>query len=431
MRYYLLNDWYGEILAKHVKQNGAEQAPIQGGQRGSTYVYPDGRRYGAAYGSPAQQASQQQQTQVVHPAAYNQPMQNQYARGQGGSVNAADFAGVYGTTLPKKKKGRGVLKGVAVFLAALVLLVGGGLLYFVMQVDKGLGYEDADYASTIFERLAAPADDDVFYVLIIGADQTGSSVNARSRSDVLMLSRVDTKNNTVTLVSIPRDTPWQQPSGECLKINEAYYMGGANSSLDAVEALTGVDINHVVEVRLDKLATFIDSMGGLQYDVPVTIHHVDEAVGDDFYIEAGDQVLSGKEATILVRARHEYGSDQDANRQNTVRGVVVALYQQVFSKSAVELPGTLINAIQCIDTDMNSAQLFFAATGLGSGAKFYSASGPTDGAPDPGNDGRWLCYLNPAGWERLMATVDAGEDPSTISYEGDVVYLPSTGEVVY
>lgn len=420
-------------MAKHAKNNGAAGVPSKGG---NGYVYPDGRRYGATYGSPAGQPVEQP-TQVYSPIAQNQVAQIQEAQNQGAYkqnnyANAGNYNAAYSQSFQKKKKGNRVLKGIAAFLAILVLLVGGGLAFFVMQADRGLGYEDANYASGILERLSAQADNDVFYVLVIGSDQVGSSsVNARSRSDVLMLARVDIRNNTVTLVSVPRDTAWQQPSGEYYKINEAYYLGGANSSLDAVEALTGVEINHVVEVHLDRLADFIDSMGGLEYDVPVTIHHVDEAAGEDFYIEAGKQLLSGKEATILMRARHDYGQDQDANRQNTIRGVVAAVYHQAFSKSAIELPGTLINATQCIDTDMNSAQLFFTATGLGSGAKFYSASGPTNGGPDPGNDGRWLCYLDPDGWARLMAAVDAGEDPATISYENDTVYLPSTGEPIY
>jgi hypothetical protein len=50
-----------------------------------------------------------------------------------------------------------------------------------------------------------------------------------------------------------------------------------------------------------------------------------------------------------------------------------------------------------------------------SGVDVYSCTGPSDGDNDPDQDGVWYCYRDPAGWQQLMAVVDAGEDPDTLS----------------
>lgn len=44
----------------------------------------------------------------------------------------------------------------------------------------------------------------------------------------------------------------------------------------------------------------------------------------------------------------------------------------------------------------------------------YSCTGPSDGAINEEAGGLWMCYEDPEGWARLMAAVDAGEDPGNI-----------------
>lgn len=400
----------GVFVPKHAKDT--MNSPTYSGA--SSYVYPDGRTYGTPYESPEEKAIRKEAQ----------------AYGRDNYVGYTALSKVYTQRLQKKRRNKRIAAVISSLLIIL-LLVGGGFWYYAQQADQALGYSDSSYAKGILDKLSSRKVEDVFYVLLIGSDQYSTENGIRSaRSDVMLLARVDTNTDTVTLISIPRDTPWKQESGEYNKINEAYHLGGAASAIEAVEQVTGVKVNHVVEVYIDRLADFIDSIGGLTYNVPVTIHHMDRDAGEDYYIEAGEQLLSGKNAVILMRARHDYEGNQDANRQNTVRGVVEALYRQVLALPSNELPKAVLNAAECVDTDFNSTQIVTVLAGLGSDATFYTVSGPSDGGIDEGSGGRWLCYLNPDGWTRLMDIVDSGEDPSEISYAEDTVYYPSTGEPV-
>ena len=46
----------------------------------------------------------------------------------------------------------------------------------------------------------------------------------------------------------------------------------------------------------------------------------------------------------------------------------------------------------------------------------YSGAGPSDGEVVEKAGGKWLCYLNPEGWEKVTELVDAGEKPEGIDY---------------
>lgn len=401
-------------MAKHAAHTEDNQSTeILGGYSGG-YTYPDGSTYGAPAGSQA---------------AKEKAQAAPYSRNN--VANYTTLSSVYTQRLQKKRRNKRIAAAVTA-LTCLLLLAGVGIFFYLHQADSNLGYSDSSYAQEVLAKLANQEEEHLFYTLIIGADYSedryGESTSS-ARSDVLILARVDTDKKTVTLVSIPRDTPWQQESGEYYKINRAYNMGGAALAVDAVEQVSGIRANHIAEINLDQLEDFIDRIGGLDFDVPVNTHDYVKETGEEYYIEAGQQHLSGEEALAVVRMRKGYEGDQDAGRQSTIRGIVAALYNQVVSRPKNELPTTVLDAAECVDTDIKTVQLFRILTSLGADAKFYNVSAPSAGDVDPVTQ-TWLCYKNPEGWARLMEMVKSGEDPSSISYADDAVYYPSTNEQV-
>ena len=400
-------------MAKHAAHTEDNQSTeILGGYSGG-YTYPDGSTYGAPAGSQA---------------AKEKAQAAPYSRNN--VANYTTLSSVYTQRLQKKRRNKRIAAVVSAVLIALVLIGGAGLL-FVNKADSNLGYADTSYAKSVFDQLAKQEAEHLFYMLLIGSDTEsidGKPVN-RSRSDVLILARVDTEKQQVTLVSIPRDTPWKQDNGQYTKINEAYHAGGAPAAVAAVEQVSGIRANHVAEINLGQLAEFIDSIGGLDFEVPIDTHFYNRETGEKFDIDAGQQHLDGRSALAVVRMRKDYEGNQDAGRQSTIREIVTALYKQVTSRPTTELPSTVLAAAECVDTDLSSLQILSVLSNLGSNATFYNVSAPSAGDLDPGC-GTWLCYSNPDGWERLMGMVKAGEDPSSISYTEDAVYYPSTGEPV-
>ena len=311
-----------------------------------------------------------------------------------------------------------------------VLLVGSGTafgIYTTMLNDK-LAIDDKAQAEAVSDALVPAEVNQPFYALLIGSDsREGSGTSSRAdesgdneRSDVIILVRVDAPNRQLTMVSIPRDTPLHLDDGSVVKINEAYNIGGAAYTIEAVSELTGVPISHYGEVHFSELQTLVDNLGGVTVDVPIELSYKEALTGETVTIQPGEQTLDGQQAQIFARARHEYGTDQDANRQNSVRKLAEAIVKQILSRPVYELPGAVMSAAECVGTDMRSSDLIALATAFATGSgsvTMYNGSGPSDGDINNAANGLWLCYENPEGWQKVMDVVDAGGDPSEVSFD--------------
>ena len=337
--------------------------------------------------------------------------------------------------LRRKRRRRKILATVAIVLA--VVLVGGGAAFgvFASQLDTRLAL-DQDQAAQVNDVLADADLNQPFYALVLGSDSregSGTSTNPammgdNERSDVMILLRVDALNRQLTMLSIPRDTPYRLDDGSIVKINEVYNRDGAAGTIEAVSGLTGVSISHYAEVRFSEFQSMVDALGGVTVDVPIELSYKDALTGETVTVEPGVQTLNGQQAQIFVRARHEYGTDQDAHRQSAVRKMAAAIVDEVLSKPAYELPGTVLSLASCVGTDLRSGDIISLAMAFASGSgsvTMYSGTGPTDGDINEAAGGIWLCYENPDGWRTLMQAVDAGEDPSGIDVE-DMAIGPAT-----
>lgn len=311
------------------------------------------------------------------------------------------------------------ISGILVVLVVCSLVFGS---WYIHSLNKALSFDGDGYSavSSVTEDvdLSKP-----FYLLVLGSDSregSGTSNYApntgdNERSDVMILLRVDASQKQLTMVSIPRDTPYTFDDGKVDKINETYNRGGAVETIEAVEEVTGVDIAHFAEVRFSDLEGMVDALGGVTVDVDTPLSYKDALTGEWVEIPAGEQVLNGQQAQIFARARHEYETDQDMHRQQNVRQLATAMLQSVLEKPFFKIPLTVLNLAEYIGTDLKAGDfLYLARAFAGSDLTLYSCTGPNAGDINPDANDMWLCYENPEGWEELMKAVDNGEDPSGI-----------------
>ena len=273
-----------------------------------------------------------------------------------------------------------------------------------------------------------------FYMLVLGSDSregSGTSKNPamqgdNQRSDVMILVRVDAAKKQITMLSIPRDTPYRTGDGQLVKINETYNMGGASESIKAVSQLTGLPISHYAEVHFSELQEIVDKLGGVTVDVGVELSYKDALTGEKVTVEPGRQTLTGQQAQIFARARHEYKVDQDEHRQNNVRTLALAIVNKVLQKPLYEMPGAVLDLAQFVGTDMRTSDIASLAMGFAGGSggmTVYSGTGPSEGAINEESGGLWLCYENPEGWRKIVDVVAAGEDPGGVEVE-DTAIIP-------
>ena len=103
-----------------------------------------------------------------------------------------------------------------------------------------------------------------------------------------------------------------------------------------------------------------------------------------------------------------------------MRKLAEAIVKQILNRPVYELPGAVMSAAECVGTDMRSSDLIALATAFATGSgdiTIYNGSGPSDGDINNAANGLWLCYENPEGWQKVMDVVDAGGDPSEVSFD--------------
>ncbi|GCB48772.1 LCP family protein [Streptomyces sp. NL15-2K] len=171
---------------------------------------------------------------------------------------------------------------------------------------------------------------------------TGSAEG--KRTDSMMLLHVG--SNGDTLVSLPRDSDVEIPTykgsdsgktyqgtGRHVKLNAAYAEDGPELLVRTVEFNTGLHIDHYVEIGFAGFANIVDSVGGVEIDIPQDIK--DTKSGADF--KKGKQTLNGDEALAFVRTRYALaGSDLD--RTKNQQKFLNALANQVATPSTILNP---------------------------------------------------------------------------------------------
>ena len=107
-------------------------------------------------------------------------------------------------------------------------------------------------------------------ILILGSDrrpQQNSEGASGARSDTIMLVRLNPDKEATAIMSLPRDLKVQIPGRGVDKINAAYQYGGPALTLKTVQRLTGLPINHVVNVTFTGFWRAVNAVGCVYADV--------------------------------------------------------------------------------------------------------------------------------------------------------------------
>ena len=145
------------------------------------------------------------------------------------------------------------------------------------------------------------------------------------------------------VLSIPRDLRVEIPGHGIGKINTAFGYG-PNTTVRTVEKLTGLSINHYVEVNFLGFEGVVNALGG----VPVCVNQpmTDTLAGLDLP-HAGCYNLQGRQALAFVRARHIKGDlIPDFSRISRQQQFMRALITKVLSAGSLLHITDFIKAIQ-------------------------------------------------------------------------------------
>lgn len=309
----------------------------------------------------------------------------------------------------KRKKHGKAKKAILIVLAVIVVLcvaVGAAAALYMNSISDSMKM-DSEQQSELDTVLSESTVQEPYYVLLLGSDAREG--DTASRSDTMILVRVDANVGKATLVSIPRDTKVEIEGHGTQKINAAYAFGGPAGAVEAVEKMSGIEISHYAEIHFDELEKAVDQLGGIWVDVPVSSNQTGSS-HSQYQFDAGMQKMTGEQVLVFARERYGY-NEGDFQRAENQRIVVQSLADAVLSLPPTDLPGTVQSLANCISTDYSLNELIELAQTF-QGAEhyyFYSAMVPSTTKTI---DGVSYTITLEDKWADMMQMVDTGQDPS-------------------
>ena len=166
-------------------------------------------------------------------------------------------------------------------------------------------------------------------IMLLGSDRRpknnveGAAPGARS--DTIILIRLDPSKNATAMMSLPRDLKVEIPGHGTDKINAAYEQGGPKLTLRTVKRLTGLRINHVINVDFKGFWAAVNAIGCVYADIDRRYYN--NSPGYSFIdVQPGYQRMCGRKALLYVRFRHE---DNDLVRSARQQDFLRQAKQQV------------------------------------------------------------------------------------------------------
>ncbi|GAA4864484.1 LCP family protein [Kitasatospora terrestris] len=255
----------------------------------------------------------------------------------------------------QQRSPRGRALRIALFsLAGLLVLAAavGGVAYWKLNGNL----KSVDINAQLGTGRPPAATDGSFNVLVLGSDSragsngnlAGGDTGGTARSDTAMVVHVNQAHTAASVVSIPRDTLVARPActaadgkpvpaARSAMYNSAFEAGGPACAVRTTEQLTGLRMDHYVEIDFAGFADLIDAIGGV--DVTTTVPIDDKDSGLD--LSAGTHHLQGEQALAFVRTRHGVGDGSDLGRIELQKQMMKSIMAQVGEIGLTSNPATL------------------------------------------------------------------------------------------
>jgi polyisoprenyl-teichoic acid--peptidoglycan teichoic acid transferase len=246
---------------------------------------------------------------------------------------------------PKRFWWRFVLAAVLIVAVSAATTATASLLY-LDSIANAIRPENDKLQKKLNKFLADAGDGGAQTFLVIGSDKRASEEEDPGRSDTTMLIRLDPDQGLISMMSIPRDLKVEIPGYGTGKFNEAYSYGGTKLTLRTVKALTGLPINHIVNVDFLGFAQGVYAIGCVYADVDRRYYHSNEGVPPseqyaEINVQPGYQLMCGKKALAYVRYRH---TDTDIVRSARQQEFLSAARSRVSAEDILFDKGELIEA---------------------------------------------------------------------------------------
>ena len=224
----------------------------------------------------------------------------------------------------------------------LCLVIALSTIFFYRHLNDNLTVINYDNQVTNTPNKIAPGDP--INVLIMGSDTRDGEqsveqmLDGGARSDTTILLHLSSDRKHAYGISIPRDTLVDRPectlpNGDTIPgesnamFNTAFYYGGPACTIQTVQAITNVAIDHSVVVNFAGFRDMVNAIGGVEVCIP---HDIDDDE-NNMHLTAGTQLIKGNDALMYVRVRHGFGDGSDIGRMKRQQAFLASMAATVVS----------------------------------------------------------------------------------------------------
>ena len=294
-----------------------------------------------------------------------------------------------------KKKKKGLSKGglIAIIIVAVILIcsVLAGVIYInklknapedlfntitepapskepepIVNDDKESNRPKPSPTLSDFEKLQQNADTSIMQnivnVLLIGVDYAEERTSANPNwtgktsyhADVMIILAINFDENTVDMISVPRDTMIKSMPGVggIYKMNASLDCGGGfpdgfEKVMEANEwMIGGIPIDYYYAVTMHGCKDLVNAIGGVYYDLDIDF----TLAGREY--KAGYQYMDGQAVLDYLRVRKNEGKSSlsgktgDLNRINRQKDMLVAIFNKLKSKKMLTKLPEILDAFE-------------------------------------------------------------------------------------
>jgi len=251
------------------------------------------------------------------------------------------------TKKKKKTPFRRFMKYSLITLLTLIVVSVGVIAYMIYQFSNVTDSSRQELArgdkSNYREEAVDPVTDPVS-ILFLGLDSREGELSGRS--DANILATFNPNDDSIKMVSIPRDARVDIPGRGLDKLTHAYAYDGADLAIETIENLFDIPVDYVVSLNFNAFMEIVDTIGGVEVEVPFTFSEMDSSDKKDaLTLQEGKQTLTGEEALAFVRMRKQ-DPRGDLGRGDRQKDLIEAIIRQSANFTTITRFNSLMDSLE-------------------------------------------------------------------------------------
>lgn len=204
-------------------------------------------------------------------------------------------------------------------------------------------------------------EDYVSNYLLFGIEEIFNAKNA----DTIMVASINTKDSSIKLTSILRDTYIDVEGYNPNKINAFFSLGGAKALIDVIEDKYRIEIDGYAYINFESFEKIIDYLGGISLELgPKEAKYLNTTnyISNPEYrtVIPGRNILNGNQVLGYCRIRLVEtigGANDDYGRTLRQRRVLKAVFNNYKSRGMLDLLRISNNILSYVKTNVTQVQV--------------------------------------------------------------------------